>query len=57
MIQDIAPHQYDLSYGHPVPQDQDYVLYIKSNQTLLRKRERKTTKSPGFRISRRRWRP
>ena len=48
MIQDIAPHQYDLSYGHPVPQDQDYVLYIKSNQTLLRKKGEENHEIPRF---------
>lgn len=37
MIQDIAPHRFDLSYRQPEAKDEDYVLYIKSNKTLLRK--------------------
>ena len=37
MIQEIAPHQYDLTYRQPEPKDDDYVLYIKSSKTLLRK--------------------
>ena len=37
MIQEIAPHQYDLTYRQTGPKDDDYVLYIKSSKTLLRK--------------------
>ncbi len=48
MIQDIAPHRYDLSYGRPVPRDEDYVLYIKSSKTLLRKAEGENHEIPRF---------
>ena len=37
MIQEIAPHKFDLTYGQPEAKDGDYVLYMKSNKTLLRK--------------------
>lgn len=39
MIQDIAPHQYDISYRVQQPKSEDYALYIKDNQTLLLKKE------------------
>ena len=37
MIQDINPHKFDLTYGQPKAQDEDFVLYIKKSRTLLRK--------------------
>lgn len=37
MIQDINPHKFDLTYGQPKAQDEDFVLYIKKSKTLLRK--------------------
>ena len=36
MIQDINPHKFDLTYGQPKAQDEDFVLYIKKSRTLLR---------------------
>ena len=39
MIQDIMPHQFDLTYRQPKAEDGDYLLYIKNNKTLLKKRE------------------
>ena len=39
MIQDINPHKFDLTYGQPKAQDEDFVLYIKKSKTLLRKVE------------------
>ena len=37
MIQEIAPHKFDLTYGQPKAQDEDFVLFIKKSKTLLRK--------------------
>lgn len=37
MIQDIAPHKFDLTFKHPKARDEDYILYIKNNRTLLKK--------------------
>ena len=48
MIQEIAPHQYDLTYRQPEPKDDDYVLYIKSSKTLLRKCEDGNYEIPCF---------
>lgn len=48
MIQDIGSHQYDLTYGQPKAQDQDFVLYMKNNETLLRKKEDGTHEIPCF---------
>ena len=39
MIQDIGEHRFDLSFRQPEARDEDYVLYMKSNKTLLRKAE------------------
>lgn len=32
MIQDINPHKFDLTYGQPKAQDEDFVLYIKKSK-------------------------
>lgn len=48
MIQDIAPHHYDLDFKKPEPRDNDYVLYIKSNKTLLRKAGEENHEIPRF---------
>ena len=48
MIQDIGPHKFDLTYGQPEAQDHDYVLYMKNNQTLLRKHENSSYEIPRF---------
>ena len=48
MIQDIGPHKFDLTYGQPEPQDGDFVLYMKNNQTLLRKNADDTYEIPCF---------
>ncbi len=48
MIQDIAPHKLDLTYGQPEAQDEDFVLYMKSNQTMLRKAEDGNYEIPRF---------
>ena len=48
MIQDIGPHKFDLTYGQPEPQDHDYVLYMKNNQTLLRKKADSSYEIPCF---------
>lgn len=37
MIQDIGAHKFDLSFRQPKARDKDYVLYIRSNKTLLKK--------------------
>lgn len=37
MIQDIGMHKFDLSYKQPEAREEDYVLYMKNNKTLLRK--------------------
>lgn len=37
MIQDIGAHKFDLSFKQPKAKDEDYVLYIRSNRTLLKK--------------------
>ncbi len=48
MIQDIGPHKFDLTYGQPAAQDHDYVLYMKNNQTLLRKKVDSSYEIPCF---------
>lgn len=48
MIQDIGAHRYDLSYGHPKAQDEDFVLYMKMNQTLLKKKKDGMYEIPRF---------
>ena len=48
MIQDIGPHKFDLTYGQPAAQDQDYILYMKNNQTLLRKKVDSSYEIPCF---------
>lgn len=48
MIQDIGSHHFDLTYGQPEAQDEDFVLYMKSNQTLLRKMEDGSYEIPHF---------
>lgn len=48
MIQDIGPHKYDLTYGQQKAQDDDYVLYMKNNQTLLRRKEDSSYEIPCF---------
>ena len=35
MIQNINPHKFDLTYGQPKAQDEDFVLYIKKSKTLF----------------------
>lgn len=37
MIQDIAPHRFDLSYRRKAAEDNDFVLCIRENRTLLGK--------------------
>lgn len=37
MIQDIGEHKFDLSFRQPAARDEDFVLYMKNNQTLLKK--------------------
>ena len=48
MIQDIGAHKFDLTYGQPEAQDHDYVLYMKNNQTLLRKKADSSYEIPCF---------
>lgn len=48
MIQDIAPHQFDLDFQTPEPRDDDYVLYMKSNKTLLKKEADGNYRIPTF---------
>lgn len=48
MIQDIGPHKFDLTYGQPAAQDHDHVLYMKNNQTLLRKKVDSSYEIPCF---------
>ena len=48
MIQDIGAHKFDLTYGQPEAQDHDYVLYMKNNQTLLRKKVDSSYEIPCF---------
>lgn len=48
MIQDIGAHKFDLTYGQPEAQDEDFVLYMRSNQTLLRKKEDGNYEIPRF---------
>ena len=48
MIQDIGSHKFDLTYGQPEAQDHDYVLYMKNNQTLLRKKVDGSYEIPCF---------
>lgn len=37
MIQEIAPHHFDLTFRHQAARDDDFLLYIRENRTLLRK--------------------
>lgn len=37
MIQDINPHKFDLTYGQPKAQDEDFVLYIKKSKLFFTK--------------------
>lgn len=48
MIQDIGSHKFDLTYGQPEARDSDYVLYMKNNQTLLRKKVDDSYEIPCF---------
>ena len=48
MIQDINPHKFDLTYGQPKAQDEDFVLYIKKSKTLLKKVDEENHKIPKF---------
>lgn len=48
MIQDIGEHRFDLSFRQPEVRDEDYVLYMKSNKTLLRKAEDGNYEIPRF---------
>ena len=48
MIQDIGEHRFDLSFRQPEARDEDYVLYMKSNKTLLRKAEDGNYEIPRF---------
>ena len=48
MIQEIAPHKFDLTYGHPKAQDEDFVLFIKKSKTLLRKTAEENHEIPKF---------
>lgn len=48
MIQDIGEHRFDLSFRQPEARDEDYVLYMKSNKTLLRKTEDGNYEIPRF---------
>ena len=48
MIQDIGSHKFDLTYGRPKAQDYDHVLYMKHNQTLLRKKADSSYELPCF---------
>lgn len=48
MIQDIGPHRYDLTYGHPKAKDEDFVLYMKKNQIMLRKKSDGRYEIPCF---------
>ena len=48
MIQDIGEHKFDLSFRQPEARDEDYVLYMKSNKTLLRKAEDGNYEIPRF---------
>lgn len=48
MIQDIGEHKFDLSFRQPEARDEDYVLYMKSNKTLLRKTEDGNYEIPRF---------
>ena len=52
MIQEIAPHKFDLTYGQPKAQDEDFVLFIKTSKTLLRKTARRIMRFRSFLISR-----
>ena len=52
MIQEIAPHKFDLTYGQPKAQDEDFVLFIKKSKTLLRKQLRRIMRFRSFLISR-----
>jgi len=49
MIQDIGMHKFDLSYKQPEAREEDYVLYMKNNKTLLRKGEGGNYEIPRFR--------
>ena len=48
MIQDIGEHRFDLSFRQPEARDEDFVLYMKSNKTLLRKAEDGNYEIPRF---------
>ena len=48
MIQDIGQHKFDLTYGQPEAQDHDFVLYMKNNETLLRKKADESYEIPCF---------
>ena len=48
MIQNINPHKFDLTYGQPKAQDEDFVLYIKKSKTLLRKVDEENHEIPKF---------
>ena len=48
MIQDIGSHKFDLTYGQPEVQDGDFILYMKNNQTLLRKKVDDSYEIPRF---------
>ena len=48
MIQEIAPHKFDLTYGQPKAQDEDFVLFIKKSKTLLRKTAEENHEIPKF---------
>ena len=48
MIQEITPHKFDLTYGQPKAQDEDFVLFIKKSKTLLRKTAEENHEIPKF---------
>lgn len=48
MIQEIAPHRFDLTYKKPEARDEDFIFYIKENRTLLRTGEDGSYELPVF---------
>ena len=48
MIQEIGEHKFDLSFRTPEARDEDFVLYMKRNKTLLRKAADDNYEIPRF---------
>lgn len=48
MIQDIGRHHFDLSFQKPQARDEDFLLYIKRNKTMLKKSAEDHLEIPRF---------